>query len=141
MGALIYRLPLADRIFLAGANAMRRSGCAMPLAGLGVGVVLAPMSGSVGASIAMLGRIVEPRLEAARLPAERAAALACAASTLGVLVPPSLVLILLGDAMMRAHTEASRINPAIVRIVNTQDIFHGALVPGAVLVVLCAIAT
>jgi TRAP-type mannitol/chloroaromatic compound transport system permease large subunit len=89
----------------------------------------------------MLGHIMQPRLEAARLPAERAAALACAASTLGVLVPPSLVLILLGDAMMRAHTEASRINPAIVRIVNTQDVFHGALVPGAVLVALCAIAT
>ena len=28
------------------------------------------------------------------------------ASTLGVVVPPSLVLILLADAMMRAHTEA-----------------------------------
>src|SRR5205814_6490315 len=53
-----------------------------------------------------------------------AAALSCAVSVLGVLVPPSLVLILLGDAMMRAHTEASRANPAIARIVNTQDIFH-----------------
>jgi tripartite ATP-independent transporter DctM subunit len=141
MGALINRLPLADRLFLGGAHALRRTGCAMPLSGLGLGVVLSPMSGSVGASIAMLGHIVQPRLEAARLPAERAAALACAASTLGVLVPPSLVLILLGDAMMRAHTEASRINPAIVRIVNTQDVFHGALVPGAILVALCAIAT
>jgi TRAP-type mannitol/chloroaromatic compound transport system permease large subunit len=51
------------------------------------------------------------------------------------------VLILLGDAMMRAHTEASRINPAIVRIVNTQDLFHAALVPGALLVALCAAVT
>ena len=141
MGALINRLPLADRLFRGGAHALRKTGCAMPLAGLGLGVVLAPMSGSVGASIAMLGHIVQPRLAAARLPAERAAALVCAAATLGVLVPPSLVLILLGDAMMRAHTEASRINPEIVRIVNTQDVFHGALVPGAILVALCAIAT
>jgi tripartite ATP-independent transporter DctM subunit len=141
MGALIHRLPLADRLFASAAHALRRTGCAMPLAGLGVGVVLAPMSGSVGASIAMLGRIVQPRLERARLPPERAAALVCAASTLGVLVPPSLVLILLGDAMMRAHTEASRLNASITRIVNTQDVFHGALLPGALLVALCALVT
>jgi tripartite ATP-independent transporter DctM subunit len=141
MGALINRLPLADRLFRGGAHALRRTGCAMPLAGLGLGVVLAPMSGSVGASIAMLGQIVQPRLDAARLPAQRSAALVCAAATLGVLVPPSLVLILLGDAMMRAHTEASRINPAIIRIINTQDVFHGALVPGAILVALCALVT
>ena len=43
------------------------------------------------------------------MPPERAAALVCVASTLGVIVPPSLVLILLGDAMMRAHTEAVNI--------------------------------
>jgi tripartite ATP-independent transporter DctM subunit len=141
MGALIHRLPLADRLFASAAHALRRTGCATPLAGLGVGVVLAPMSGSVGASIAMLTRIVQPRLERARLAPERAAALVCAASTLGVLVPPSLVLILLGDAMMRAHTEASRLNASITRIVNTQDVFHGALVPGAMLVALCALVT
>ena len=140
MGSLINRLPLADRLFRSGAHALRRTGCAMPLAGLGVGALLAPMSGSVGASIAALGHIVQPRLERSGLPRERAAALSCAASTLGVLVPPSLVLILLGDAMMRAHTEASRVNPGITRIVNTQDIFHGALVPGALLVAAYAIA-
>ena len=139
MGALINRLPLADRLFRGGAFALRRTGCAMPLAGLGVGALLAPMSGSVGASIATLGHIVQPRLERAGLATERAAALSCAASTLGVLVPPSLVLILLGDAMMRAHTEASRVNPAIARIVNTQDVFHGALVPGALLLAACAV--
>jgi tripartite ATP-independent transporter DctM subunit len=141
MGVLINRLPLADRLFRGGVHALGRTRCAMPLAGLGLGVVLAPMSGSVGASIAMLGQIVQPRLESAGLAPERAGALVCAAATLGVLVPPSLVLILLGDAMMRAHTEAAHMNPAIARIINTQDVFHGALVPGALLAVLFAAAT
>jgi tripartite ATP-independent transporter DctM subunit len=140
MGALINHLPLADRLFRSATHSLRRTGCAMPLAGLAVGAVLAPMGGSVGASVATLGRIVLPRLERSGLGVDRAAALSCAASVLGVLVPPSLVLILLGDAMMRAHTEASRANPAIARIVNTQDIFHGALVPGALLVAGCALA-
>jgi TRAP-type mannitol/chloroaromatic compound transport system permease large subunit len=47
------------------------------------------------------------------------------------------VLILLGDAMMRAHTEATNVTKAMVRIVNTQDIFRGALVPAALFLVLC----
>ena len=43
-------------------------------------------------------------------------------------MPDDAVLILLGDAMMRAHTEATNVTKAAVRIVNTQDIFRGALV-------------
>jgi TRAP-type mannitol/chloroaromatic compound transport system permease large subunit len=49
------------------------------------------------------------------------------------------VLILLGDAMMRAHTEAANATKAMVRIVNTQDIFRGALVPAAMFLALCLI--
>ncbi|MFT4099399.1 MAG: TRAP transporter large permease subunit, partial [Rhodoblastus sp.] len=63
-------------------------------------------------------------------PAERVA-LVAAASTLGVAVPPSLVLLFLGDAMLNAHTIAARATDASVRIVNTQDIFRAALVPAA----------
>ena len=110
----------------------------MPLAGLGLGVLLAPMSGSVGASVAMLSRTVQPRLAATGYAEDRNVALVCVASTLGVVVPPSLVLILLGDAMMRAHTEAANPVGLTGRIVNTQDVFHAALVPGgAALLALC----
>jgi TRAP-type mannitol/chloroaromatic compound transport system permease large subunit len=54
-------------------------------------------------------------------------------------IPPSLVLILLGDAMMRAHTEATNVTKEMVRIVNTQDIFRGALVPAAMFLALCLV--
>jgi tripartite ATP-independent transporter DctM subunit len=138
MGALINRLPLADILFRAGSRVLAPTRCATPLAGLGLGVLLAPMSGSVGASVAMLSRTVYPRLEASGLPEERKVALLCVASTLGVVVPPSLVLILLGDAMLRAHTEASNATGLAGRIINTQDVFHGALVPAAVFLALCA---
>ena len=88
----------------------------------------------------MLARTVTPRLDASGVPPERGAALVCVASTLGVVIPPSLVLILLGDAMMRAHTEATNLTHETVRIINTQDVFVGALVPAAVLLALCALA-
>jgi tripartite ATP-independent transporter DctM subunit len=136
MGALINRLPLADILFRAGARALAWTGCGRALAGLGLGVLLAPMSGSVGASASMLTRTVYPRLDGPE-PA-RNLALVCMASTLGVVVPPSLVLILLGDAMLRAHTEAANVTGLAGRIINTQDVFHAALVPAGLLLVLCA---
>jgi len=85
----------------------------------------------------MLSRSVAPKLAQRGVPAAESTALVCVASTLGVVIPPSLVLILLGDAMMRAHTEAATVTKTMVRIVNTQDIFRGALVPAALFLVLC----
>ena len=137
MGALLNRLPLADRLFRCGVALGRRSSGAPALATLGLGALLAPMNGSVGASVAMLSRSVAPKLAARGVPAAESTALVCVASTLGVVIPPSLVLILLGDAMMRAHTEATNVTKEMVRIVNTQDIFRGALVPAAMFLVLC----
>ena len=136
VGALLNHLNLAQTLFRVGSRALQRSGAGTALAGLGLGVLLAPMNGSVGASVATLGRTMFPRLDAAGMPAETSAALVCVASTLGVVVPPSLVLILLSDAMMRAHTEAQNVTGATMRIINTQDVFIGALVPAAILLVL-----
>lgn len=141
MGALLNHLPLAQTLFRAASRLLQRSGAGTALAGLGLGVLLAPMNGSVGASVATLGRTVFPRLDAAGMPAEKSAALVCVASTLGVVVPPSLVLILLSDAMMRAHTEALMVTGAAVRIVNTQDVFVGALAPAAILLAMYVVVT
>src|SRR3984893_18730543 len=137
MGALLNRLPLADRLFRCGVALGRHNGGAPALATLGLGALLAPMNGSVGASVAMLSRSVAPKLAQRGMPAAESTALVCVASTLGVVIPPSLVLILLGDAMMRAHTEATNVTKEMVRIVNTQDIFRGALVPAAIFLALC----
>jgi tripartite ATP-independent transporter DctM subunit len=141
VGVLINRTPLADTLFRAARTALAPTRRAVPLAGIALAVLLAPMSGSVGASVAMLSRILHPRLAAERMPEERNVALVCVASTLGVVIPPSLVLILLGDAMMRAHTEASRTVAIAGRILNTQDVFHAALVPAAVFLALFAAIT
>jgi TRAP-type mannitol/chloroaromatic compound transport system permease large subunit len=87
----------------------------------------------------MLSRTVQPRLDNTPAGAANSNALVCMASTLGVVIPPSLVLILLGDAMLRAHTEAANLAGLSGRIINTQDVFHAALVPAAILLVLCAL--
>ncbi len=141
MGAALNRLPLADILLRAGERALARTGAGAALAGLGLSVMLAPLNGSVGAGVAMLTRTVLPRLDKSGIAPERGAALVTVASTLGVVVPPSLVLILLSDAMMRAHTEAVNVTHTAVRIINTQDIFRGALAPAAVLLLLYVLVT
>jgi tripartite ATP-independent transporter DctM subunit len=136
MGALLNRLPLADIVFRAATRAFARSRAAPLLAAFGLGALLAPMSGSVGASVASLSRIVQPKLVASGVAPARSLAVVCVASTLGVVVPPSLVLILLGDAMLRAHSEAINATGIMARAINTQDVFRGALVPSAMFLAL-----
>src|SRR5664279_323765 len=137
MGLLLDRLPIADALYCAGNAVLPRSPSAPLVSGMLLGALLGPMNGSVGASVLGLSRVVSPRLAAEGLPAPNRHAIIAVASTLGVLVPPSLVLILLSDAMLSAHTMAVTATARSDRVVNTQDIFHAALVPGGIFLALC----
>jgi TRAP-type C4-dicarboxylate transport system permease large subunit len=95
------------------------------------------MNGSVGASVLGLSRVISPRLNAEGISPPTRDAVIAVASTLGVLVPPSLVLILLSDTMLSAHTLAVTQTGRADRVVNTQDIFHAALLPAGIFLVLC----
>ena len=136
MGVLLNRLPLAEALFACGSRLFKPLGASRSLAGLWLGVLMSPMNGSVGASVAMLTKTVLPKMEGSRSVPANNAAVVCVASTLGVVIPPSLVLILFADAMLRAHTEAINVTHVAVRIINTQDIFRGALIPAAIQVML-----
>src|SRR5256714_11916617 len=106
------------------------------MSGTVLGALLGPMNGSVGASVLALSRVVAPRLAAHGVAEPTRAALVAVASTLGVVIPPSLVLILLGDAMLSAHTIAVTSTGRTDRVINTQDVFHGALAPAGMFLVL-----
>jgi TRAP-type mannitol/chloroaromatic compound transport system permease large subunit len=142
VGALLNRLALAEHLYngLRKALAFVAPRAASELAGMVLGLLLAPMNGSVGASLLTLARTAGKGWAAEGLPAAQRTALVAVTSTLGVIVPPSLVLLLLGDAMLRAHTEGVNMartlalpTAAANRIVNTQDILQAALVPAAAL--------
>jgi len=137
MGLLLDRLPIADALYRAGNAVLPRSPSAPLVSGMMLGALLGPMNGSVGASVLALSRVVSPRLAAEGIPAPKRHAIVAVASTLGVLVPPSLVLILLSDAMLSAHTIAVTATGRSDRVVNTQDIFHAALLPGAIFLAIC----
>ena len=139
MGALIDRLPLADALYRSALAILPRGAAAPAVSGIALGGLLGPMNGSVGASVLALSRVVEPRLAASGIALPRRAAIIAVASTLGVVVPPSLVLILLGDAMLSAHTIAVTATGREDRVINTQDVFHGALAPAGLYFVACLV--
>jgi TRAP-type mannitol/chloroaromatic compound transport system permease large subunit len=140
VGLLLQRLALADALFSVLVRRLSPLGGGHAMGALALGALVAPMNGSVASSAAMLARLVAPRLKG--MDASKATALVSVAATIGVVVPPSLVLILLGDAMMRAHTEASNLPGFMLgqtRIINTQDVFHAALLPALAILLLWAL--
>lgn len=154
VGALLNRLALAEHLYhgLRKVLAFVAPRAAPELAGMVLGLMLAPMNGSVGASLLTLARTAGKGWAREGLPAGQRTALVAVTSTLGVIVPPSLVLLLLGDAMLRAHTEGVNMarelslhtaaaSTGAQRIVNTQDILQAALLPaGALLLGWLAVA-
>lgn len=137
MGNLLNRLGLAGSIFRTGTRLLSGTRAAPLISGFALGALLGPMNGSVGASVLALSRTLGPRLAEAGLPPATREAIVAVASTLGVVVPPSLVLILLGDAMLTAHTIAVNATGRATQIVNTQDLLRGALVPAGLFVLAC----
>ncbi len=137
MGLLLGRLPVADALYRTSIAIMPKRASAPLASGMLLGALLGPMNGSVGASVLGLSRVVAPRLTAEGVPAATRDAIVAVASTLGVLVPPSLVLILLSDAMLNAHSYAVTATGRTDRVINTQDVFHAALAPAGIFLLLC----
>src|SRR5215472_8222696 len=139
MGLLLDRLPVADALYRSSNALLPRRPSAPLVSGMGLGALLGPMNGSVGASVLGLSRVVAARLAERGVPPPLRYAAVAVASTLGVVIPPSLVLILLGDAMLNAHTIAVTATGRDDRVINTQDVFHGALAPAALYLAACLV--
>jgi len=108
--------------------------------GLGIGVMidgamLAASTGIVGATVVTMGLLSLPTMLRRGYDPGLASGTIAAAGTLGQVIPPSIVLILLGDVMSNAYQEA-QLNQGIFspEPVSVGDLFAGALLPGLFLV-------
>jgi TRAP-type mannitol/chloroaromatic compound transport system permease large subunit len=102
-----------------------------------VGALLAASTGIVGATVVTMGLLSLPAMLRRGYDPALACGSVCAAGTLGQIIPPSILLILLADqisaAWQKAQYDAGNFAPDAVSV---NDFFAGALVPGLVLVVL-----
>lgn len=100
-----------------------------------VGALLAASTGIVGATVVTMGLLSLPTMLKRGYDPAFACGSIAAAGTLGQIIPPSIVLILLGDVISNAYQKAQlETGVASPEAISVGDLFAGALFPGLMLV-------
>jgi len=100
-----------------------------------VGMLLAASTGIVGATVVTMGLLSLPTMMRRGYDPRLSTGTICAAGTLGQIIPPSIVLVLLGDVIASANQQ-SQLDRGLFSpdTVTVGDLFLGALLPGLLLV-------
>lgn len=102
-----------------------------------VGALLAASTGIVGATVVAMGMIALPAMLRNGYNSSLAAGMVCTSGTLGQIIPPSTLLIIMADVMSSAFQQAQyKQGKFSIETVSVGQIFAAALFPGLVLVVL-----
>ncbi len=96
MGYMIERSNILDKLFMSLQIAFRRVPGAMAIAALVTCALFATATGIVGAVVTLMGLLAFPAMLKARYDAGISAGVICAGGTLGILIPPSIMLIVYG---------------------------------------------
>jgi len=140
MGLVLEKSRLANALLenLAALMGDKRGG--LGFAVLLVGALLAASTGIVGATVVTLGLLALPVMLKNGYDPALSAGTVAAAGTLGQIIPPSIVLVLLGDVLSNAYQQA-QLSQGIYspKTVSVGDLFAGAIVPGLLLVALYAL--
>lgn len=105
-----------------------------------VGALLAASTGIVGATVVTMGLLSLPTMLSRGYSPALASGSIAASGTLGQIIPPSIVLVILGDQLSNAYQEAQRsFGLEGGGVISVGDLFAGAILPGLLLVTLYAI--
>ncbi|WP_022949212.1 TRAP transporter large permease [Methylohalobius crimeensis] len=100
-----------------------------------VGMLMAASTGIVGATVVTMGLLSLPTMLKRGYHPALACGTICASGTLGQIIPPSIVLVLLGDVIGSAYSQAQlEMGVFTPKTVSVGDLFAGALFPGLGLV-------
>ncbi|HEX4880750.1 MAG TPA: TRAP transporter large permease subunit [Porticoccaceae bacterium] len=135
MGVMLEKSRLAEQLLDTMARLLGNLRGGLGLSVVLVGAMLAASTGIVGATVVAMGLISLPSMLRHGYNPALACGTICATGTLGQIIPPSIVLVLLGDTLSSAYTQA-QLNMGIFtpRTVSVGDLFIAAVVPGLVLV-------
>ena len=105
-----------------------------------VGVLMAASTGIVGATVVTMGILSLPLMLKWSYNKKISAGIICASGTLGQIIPPSIVLVLLADIFQGANEQASQITGDLAPTpVSSVDLFAGAIIPGMLLVIMYSV--
>ncbi len=137
MGVMLERSRLAESLLTSVAALFGQVRGGLAVAVILVGALLAASTGIVGATVVTMGLISLPVMLSHRYDPRLASGVICASGTLGQIIPPSIVLILLGDQLGSAYQRSQMaIGNFSPKSISVGDLFAGALLPGLLLVCL-----
>ncbi|MCE2475745.1 MAG: TRAP transporter large permease subunit [Rhodospirillales bacterium] len=135
MGVMLERSRIAEELLTTMGLLLGSMRAGLGIAVTCVGALLAASTGIVGATVVTMGLLSLPTMLKRGYEPAIACGSICAAGTLGQIIPPSIVLILLGDQISAAYQQAQlaqgNFSPEAVTVT---DLFVGALLPGLALV-------
>ena len=118
MGIVLQKTGLAERLLESSAKLFGSMSGGVAISTIIVGALLAASTGVVGASVVAMGVISLPVMLKNNYHQPTAAGVICASGTLGQIIPPSIILIILGDVMG----------------LPVGDLFKAAVIPGMMLI-------
>ncbi len=135
MGVMLEKAKIADNLLDSMASLFGSLRGGLGISVTLVGMLMAASTGIVGATVVTMGLLSLPTMLKRGYSPELATGTICAAGTLGQIIPPSIVLVLLGDVMSSAYQQ-SQLDMGIFspETVSVGDLFLGALIPGLLLV-------
>ena len=149
MGIMLQRSRIAEDLLVTMAKLFGPVPGGLGISVVLVGALLAATTGIVGATVVAMGLISLPAMMRNNYSPSLASGTICASGTLGQIIPPSIVLIILADQLSSASDQASSARKALYKhatgevsmpssldVLSTSagDMFLGALLPGLVLV-------
>ena len=137
MGVMLEKSKVADKLLDTMALLFGSMRGGLGISVIIVGMLLAASTGIVGATVVTMGLLSLPTMIKRGYDPAIATGAICASGTLGQIIPPSIILILLGDVLSSAYQQA-QLDMGIFapKTVSVGDLFAGALFPGLLLVVL-----
>jgi tripartite ATP-independent transporter DctM subunit len=137
LGVMLERTTLAADLLRGMSGLFGKRAGGIGVASFIVGALFAPLTGAVGATVLTIGLLALPSMLNAGYDKRLASGIVCSAGTLGTILPPSIILILLGDFMQGATVEAQLARgETVVNPLTLDDIFLGALAPAALVLAL-----
>jgi len=135
MGLVLERARIADDLLETLGMLFGRVRGGLAVSVVVVGALLAASTGIVGATVVTMGLLSLPVMLRHGYDPKVATGTISASGTLGQIIPPSIILVLLGDVLSSSYQQAQlRQGNYSPETVSVGDLFIGALVPGLLLV-------
>ena len=135
MGVLLERAKIAEALLEAMSELFSGLRGGLGIAVTIVGMLMAASTGIVGATVVTMGLLSLPTMLKRGYDPAISCGIICASGTLGQIIPPSIVLVLLGDVIATAYQQAQlEMGVFAPETISVGDLFAGALIPGLLLV-------